>query len=86
MSRSICCQGDLLDHGGTVIVVSGTLNIDGRRNARIGDTVLCSKHGVNLIVQGDGSLMDEGVPVVLHGHLCACGCRVMASSKLVVAA
>ena len=84
MSLSICCLGDGTDHNGTVKSVTGTLNIDGRRNARKGDIVSCPKHGDNRIAEGDASMLDEGVPIVLHGHHSECGCVVIASANVSV--
>ncbi|MFL9927174.1 PAAR domain-containing protein [Herbaspirillum lusitanum] len=81
MRRPICCLGDYISSGGRVIAVSGNMNIDGRRNARAGDPVSCPRHGHNRIIEGDATLFDHGVPVVLHGHRCACGCVVIASSR-----
>lgn len=86
MSHSICCLGDATDHNGTVKSVTGSLNIDGRRNARKGDIVSCPKHDDNPIVEGDPSMLDEGIPVVLHGHRTECGCVVIASANVNVAA
>lgn len=82
MSRSICCLGDGTDHHGTVKRVSGTLNIDGRRNARKGDVVSCPTHGDNPIIEGEASMQDEGVPIVLHGHRSECGSVIIASANV----
>ena len=67
-----------------MVFVTGSINIDGRFNARLGDIVLCEKHGQNKIIEGDHSTTDEGLPVVLDGHLCACGCQVVGTGDLFV--
>jgi len=85
MSLSICCLGDGTDHHGVVKAVTGTLTINGRRNARVGDLVSCPKHGDNRIIEGDASMLDEGVPIVLHGHRSKCGCAVIAHVNVHVA-
>lgn len=86
MPRSVCCLGDATDHKGSVKSVTGTLNIDGRRNARKGDLVSCPRHGDNRIVEGEASMLDEGMAVVLHGHRSECGCAVIANANAYVSA
>ncbi len=85
MNRSICCEGDATTHGGKVIKASGSFTIDGRRVARIGDVVLCPVHGVNSVIEGDGATLDEGIPLVLHGHHSRCGCAVVCNVNATVA-
>jgi uncharacterized Zn-binding protein involved in type VI secretion len=73
--------GDDTDHGGKVISASSTMRYDGRYVARKGDEVSCPKHDIkpNLIIEGDESTMDEGVPVARHGYRAMCGCRLISS-------
>ncbi|MGX6998922.1 PAAR domain-containing protein [Caballeronia sp. KNU42] len=73
--------GDDTDHGGKVISASSTMGYDGRFVARKGDEVSCPKHDIkpNLIIEGDESTMDEGVPVARHGYRAMCGCRLISS-------
>jgi uncharacterized Zn-binding protein involved in type VI secretion len=73
--------GDDTDHGGKVISASSTMRYDGRFVARKGDEVSCPKHNIkpNLIIEGDDSTMDEGVPVARHGYRAMCGCRLISS-------
>ena len=73
--------GDDTDHGGKVISASSTMRYDGRFVARRGDKVSCPKHDVkpNLIIEGDETTMDEGVPVARHGFRAMCGCRLISS-------
>ncbi|NML35509.1 PAAR domain-containing protein [Paraburkholderia antibiotica] len=77
---SIACVGDSTTHGGFIITGSDTMNVKGRKVARRGDLVSCpiEGHGVNPIIEGTDMIMDNGVPVALHGHRCACGCRLIA--------
>lgn len=86
MMRPICCLGDATTHGGTVIQVSGSFTIDGRRIARIGDIVICPMHGPNPMIEGDPVTLDEGIPIVLHGHHSACGCAVICTVNATVEA
>ncbi|MEZ2352240.1 PAAR domain-containing protein [Caballeronia sp. RCC_10] len=83
MNRSICCDGDATSHGGKVIKVSGSMTIDGRRNARLGDWVSCPEHGDNQIVEAC-EMLDEDVPVVLHQCKTACGSFVIATGNLTI--
>jgi uncharacterized Zn-binding protein involved in type VI secretion len=73
--------GDDTDHGGKVISASETMRYDGRFVARKGDEVSCPKHGMelNLIIEGDESTMDEGVPIARQGYRAMCGCRLISS-------
>lgn len=50
MSRPIIVLGDKTDHDGTVIGASTTTDIDGKGVARVGDKVICPKHGPSPII------------------------------------
>jgi uncharacterized Zn-binding protein involved in type VI secretion len=73
--------GDATDHGGKVISASSSMNFDGRFVARKGDEVSCPLHDIrpNLIIEGDESMMDDGLPIARHGHRAMCGCRLISS-------
>jgi uncharacterized Zn-binding protein involved in type VI secretion len=73
--------GDATDHGGKVISASSTMSFDGRFVARKGDQVTCPKHDIrpNLIIEGDESTSDDGVPIARHGYRAMCGCRLISS-------
>ena len=86
MSRPICCEGDATSHDGKVVIVSGSFTIDGRRVARVGDMVMCPAHGMNPILEGDSTTLDEGIPLTLHGHHSACGSAVICNVNATVAA
>lgn len=86
MARPICCEGDATTHGGKVVHASGSFTIDGRRVARMGDSLSCPKHGPSKIIEGDGSTLDEGIPLALHGHRGGCGCAVICNANATVAA
>ena len=64
MGRKIIVVGDPTDHGGRVISGSPTQKINGKAIARLGDQVNCPKkgHGVNDIVEGDASMLINGIP------------------------
>jgi uncharacterized Zn-binding protein involved in type VI secretion len=73
--------GDATDHGGKVISASNTMRFEGRYVARKGDEVTCPKHDIrpNLIIEGDETMLDDGVPVARHGYQAMCGCRLISS-------
>lgn len=73
--------GDSTDHGGKVITASETMKFGGRFVARKGDQVSCPKHDIspNLIIDGDETMTDDGVPVARHGYRAMCGCRLISS-------
>jgi uncharacterized Zn-binding protein involved in type VI secretion len=81
MGKKIIVIGDATDHGGTVISGSGNHTIMGKGIARLGDSVDCPKrsHGVNKIIEGDGSYLVDGLPVALEGHKTECGCALIGS-------
>lgn len=74
--------GDATDHGGKVITASKVMRFDGRFVARKGDEVSCPKHpdvNPNLIIDGDDSMTDDGVPIARQGYRAMCGCRLISS-------
>ncbi|GLU33739.1 PAAR domain-containing protein [Trinickia caryophylli] len=73
--------GDSTDHGGKVITASKTMKFGGRFVARKSDEVSCPKHDItpNLIIDGDETMTDDGVPVARHGYRAVCGCRLISS-------
>ncbi|APA89740.1 PAAR domain-containing protein (plasmid) [Paraburkholderia sprentiae WSM5005] len=73
--------GDSTDHGGEVITASKTMKFGGRLVARKGDEVSCPKHDIkpNLIIDGDETMKDDGMPVARHGYRAMCGCRLISS-------
>jgi uncharacterized Zn-binding protein involved in type VI secretion len=73
--------GDPTDHGGAVVSASTTMRFEGRPVARKGDEVACPKHDIhpNLIIDGDESMTDGGVPIARHGYRAVCGCRLLSS-------
>lgn len=79
--RNVIRLGDSTSHGGKVISASSTLLILNKGVARLGDMVACpiKGHGVNPIIEGDRSFIENGKPVAFHGHKTACGCCLISS-------
>lgn len=73
--------GDPTSHGGTVVSASSVVIINGKRVARIGDSVTCPipGHGVVTIVEGDSGWTDNGRPIALQGHKTSCGALLIAT-------
>ena len=74
--------GDDTDHGGNVETGSLAMKFDGRYVARKGDRVSCPQHpevSSNIIVEGDPSMTDDGIPIARHGHRATCGCHLISS-------
>ncbi|KAB7769656.1 PAAR domain-containing protein [Xanthomonas maliensis] len=79
MSRPFIVVGDKLDHGGSVVAGSGETDINGKPVARIGDKVVCRRHGNTTIVSGDATVVIDGNPVARHGDKTACGGTLISS-------
>jgi uncharacterized Zn-binding protein involved in type VI secretion len=82
MNRPVILIGDKTDHGGVVIEGAPNSDIEGKRIARIGDKVTCSKYGcpsTTVIVTGDQSSLIDGKPIARHGDKTACGATLIAS-------
>lgn len=78
--RSPIRKDDKLDQGGRVTGGSSTMQFMGRPLARKGDAALCDLHGATVIDEGDESFLDQdGKPVAMHQHRCACGCGLTSS-------
>jgi uncharacterized Zn-binding protein involved in type VI secretion len=81
MGRPFIVIGDQTDHGGVVVGASGTTDTHGKRIARVGDQVTCPKkgHGTTVIVNGDPTMIIDGMPAARHGDKCACGATLISS-------
>jgi uncharacterized Zn-binding protein involved in type VI secretion len=73
-------KDDELENGGRVTGSSPYMEFMGRPLARKGDAAICDQHGETVIDEGDASFPDQdGSPVAMHLHRCACGCRLISS-------
>ncbi|WP_058834352.1 PAAR domain-containing protein [Luteimonas abyssi] len=81
MSRPIIVTGDRIDHGGSVVAGAPTSDIGGKQIARVGDRVVCERHGPTTIVSGDATLLVDGQPVARHGDKTACGGTLLSSQS-----
>ncbi|WP_340520588.1 PAAR domain-containing protein [Cupriavidus necator] len=78
--RSPIRLGDSLENGGQVTTASPTMTFMNRPLARKGDAAHCARHGATTIAEGhDGFPDQDGRPVAMHHHRCACGCRLISS-------
>ena len=78
MSRPVIVIGDSISHGGSVVAGSPHTDINGIPVARLGDKVVCSKHGPTVIASGDATTMVDGQPVARQGDSTACGATLIA--------
>ncbi|MGE8286905.1 MAG: PAAR domain-containing protein [Stenotrophomonas sp.] len=76
--------GDALQRGGAVLSGSPHTDIDGRAVARVGDKVLCTRHGAGAIVTGDPTLLIDGQAVARNGDKASCGCVLLAGKQPLV--
>jgi uncharacterized Zn-binding protein involved in type VI secretion len=82
MSRPFIVIGDTTSHGGTVVSGAPTTDTEGKRIARVGDTVTCPRKGhggTTVIVTGDPNVIIDGSPAARHGDLTACGATLVAT-------
>lgn len=81
----IIVVGDRTTHGGTVVGASASSDTHGKRWARVGDHVTCPRcRGVHAIVEGDSTLIDDGMAVAYHGCKVSCGATLIASQVFTV--
>lgn len=81
MARPIIVIGDRIDHGGTVVSGASATDIAGAAVARVGDRVVCERHGPTTIVSGDATTTVDGRPVARHGDKTACGGTLVSSQS-----
>lgn len=81
MARTLIVVGDALQAGGSVLTGSPHTDIEGRAVARIGDRVICARHGPGSIITGDATLVIDGQPVARHGDKASCGCALLAGKQ-----
>ena len=79
MGKKIVVLGDATSHGGKVVSVSSTFEIEGKNVALLNDSVSCPEHGSNPIVECDMRYEENGRGIVAHGCKSACGSVIYAS-------
>ena len=77
---AIARQGDPTSHGGMILTAATRTLVEGKPVARMGDLVLCGKHGLQPIILGSSTVFAEGKPVARVGDIAACGARILAGS------
>lgn len=81
MARNWIVVGDLVGSGGSVISGSPYTDIDGKPMARVGDRVVCARHGPGTIASGDQTMNVDGQPAARHGDFASCGCQLVSASQ-----
>lgn len=78
MARMWIVVGDTTSGGGSVVAGSPFTEVDGKPVARVGDAVVCGRHGATTIVSGDATTLIDGQALARQGDGCACGCTLLA--------
>src|SRR5690606_27513235 len=81
MARMWIVVGDTTSGGGSVVAGSPFTAVDGKPVARIGDAVVCSRHGPTTIASGDATTLIDGQALARQGDACACGCTLVAVAQ-----
>lgn len=81
MARMWIVVGDTTVSGGAVVSGSPFTDIDGRPVARVGDAVVCARHGPTSIASGNATLFVDGQALARQGDTCACGCALLPASQ-----
>ena len=78
---AIVLNGDCIDHGGYVIASDTSMTVNGKPVARIGDQVICFKHGKTEIVASSKTELTVGKkPVARIGDKTKCGAQLLRGS------
>jgi uncharacterized Zn-binding protein involved in type VI secretion len=78
---AIILSGDCIDHGGYVIASDTSMTVNGKPVARIGDKVICNKHGETEIVASNKTELIVGKkPVARIGDRTKCGAQLLGGS------
>ena len=78
--KPVARLGDTGSHGGAISTASGTISVNSKKIARVGDTYSCPKHGSNPIVTGALSVFGQGQLVAHVGSKTACGATITSGS------
>lgn len=82
MTRPMIIVGDRTSHDGVVVGGAGTVTIQGKQVARVGDAVTCPNcRCTTSIATGDNTTIVMGKPVARHGDKTACGATLIASQS-----
>jgi len=79
---AIILSGDCIDHGGYVIANDKTtITVNGKTVAKIGDKVLCFKHGeTEIIASGNNNVLSEKKQIAKIGDKTKCGAKILGGS------
>ncbi len=79
---AIVLAGDCIDHGGYVIANDKTtITVNGKIVAKIGDKVLCFKHGkTEIIASGNNNVLSEIKQIARIGDKTKCGAKLLGGS------
>ncbi|MGB5530847.1 MAG: PAAR domain-containing protein [Ignavibacteriaceae bacterium] len=79
---AIILSGDCIDHGGYVIASDANLTVNGKTVARIGDKVICYKHGETEIIAVEKNNVTAGKKQIARiGDKTKCGATLLGGSR-----
>jgi uncharacterized Zn-binding protein involved in type VI secretion len=79
---AIVLSGDCIDHGGYVIASDNSTIVNGKPVARIGDKVLCYKHGSSeIIASGKNKVTSNKKQIARIGDKTKCGAKLLGGSR-----
>jgi len=73
-------KGDSISHGGQIVTGSPDVKINGKEAARIGDAVICSLHGPQVIAGGSPNVFYNGRAAARVGDPISCGATIVTGS------
>ncbi len=79
---AIILAGDCIDHGGYVIANDKNTTVNGKPVARIGDKVLCFKHGeTEIIASANNNVLSKKKQMARIGDKTNCGAKLLGGSR-----
>jgi uncharacterized Zn-binding protein involved in type VI secretion len=79
---AIILNGDCIDHGGYVIASDKRLIVNKKPVAKIGDKVLCYKHGeTEIVAVGKRNMKSNKKPIARIGDKTRCGAKLLGGSR-----
>ena len=79
--RSVAVSGACIDHGGYILTTEDNVFVNGKPVARVGDKVLCLRHGMTEIVGDEDVQVYSGKQRIARvGDKTKCGAIIMGGS------
>jgi uncharacterized Zn-binding protein involved in type VI secretion len=72
--------GDQISHGGSIVSASTDVLDNGIGVARLGDAVICDRHGSQVIVTCSPNILTDGIGTARLGDFISCGATIVSGS------